>query len=299
MSAPGHRTGPGWLAGEGAETPEGADPVRAWLGLAIAEHPGPGGHPARVMGTAPLDAPLVHPDGHLALGALAALVDTVGGLTCGLSLLPDWVVTSTLTLELLATSWGLGGSDLQAEGTLLHGGRRQAAAQVLLGSLGVPEALAVGLVSSARVPGPDPGGHRLPRPLDQPAPPRELGRPLQTLEALDQRRQEPGQVVVELAPALRNPLGILHGGLTAVLVEAAARQTIQHPAPLQTRRLTVRYLVPATTGPIRATGVLGIIRPGAWTVRVAVTDEGQGNRQVATGNVTLVGPVASQRGLPR
>jgi uncharacterized protein (TIGR00369 family) len=276
-------TGPGW------EGP--TDPVSAWLALALEEAPPAGDAPAAVIGRAPASPPLLFAGGRLAAGPAAALVDTVGGMTCGLALQPDWVVTSTLTLLVAPAPWPDGGT-LVARGRLLHAGRRSAASQVLLGSPEAPRAGAVALVGSARVRVPTlagavPPGNR-PRPFRRPAPAPELGRPLAALAdlATSQERSEP--VRVELADALRNPLGILHGGLTAVLADATARR---FAGPSWTvRRLSIRYLVPATTGPVRARARVRPAGGGALTAQVEVVDEGNGGRQVATAQVTLAEP---------
>jgi uncharacterized protein (TIGR00369 family) len=262
-----------------------ADPVSAWLGLALEEEPPAGDAPAAVIGRAPASPPLLLAGGRLAAGPLAALVDTVGGMTCGLALQPDWVVTSTLTLLVGPDPWPEGGA-LVARGRLLHAGRRSAASQVLLGSPEAPEASAVALISSARVRVPTLSNR--PRPLRRPAPEPELGRPLAALVdlATSQERSEP--VRVELADTLRNPLGILHGGLTAVLADAAARRLA---GPSWTvRRLSLRYLVPATTGPVRARAQVRPAGTGALTAQVEIVDEGHDARQVATAQVTLAEP---------
>ena len=79
-------------------------------------------------------------------------------------------------------------------------------------------------------------------------------------------------VGLEINDRVRNPWGILHGGATAVLVDAAATHTIGPDAA--TADVVLHFLRPGRVGPaIARTSILGRRRDG-HLLRVEVVDAG-------------------------
>ena len=89
----------------------------------------------------------------------------------------------------------------------------------------------------------------------------------------------PDGAELAVGPKLLNPWGMLHGGVTAMLVDLAVEATTGHVVD----DLHLRYLRPGRVGPIRATAT----RLGPRTVRAVVSDEGADGRVVAQAVVGL------------
>lgn len=105
------------------------------------------------------------------------------------------------------------------------------------------------------------------------------------------RVAEDGSVAVEVEGWLLNPWGMLHGGVTASLIDVAAEvagSTALGRAARATGQM-VRFLSPARVGPVRAVPtVLSVGDDGTTIVEVRVVDTGADDRLTAIGTVTLV-----------
>jgi uncharacterized protein (TIGR00369 family) len=254
---------------------QGGRLLSAHLGL----HLEPAREEGTVTGHAARRADLCRADGALRTGVLATLLDSVGGLVTGLAVRPDWVVTADLSVRTWAPSRG---ARVHGDARLLRRGRSTAIGEVLLhdGDVGAP--IGAGIVTSgvltpdfplpkeigevmvpAHLPEPD-GGH-LPLP--------------EWLGVVDR----PDGAELAVGPKLLNPWGMVHGGVSAMLVDLAVERTSGHLVD----DLLLRYLRPGRVGPIRATAS----RLGPRTVRAVVTDEGAGGRVVAQAVVGLGAPV--------
>ena len=93
-------------------------------------------------------------------------------------------------------------------------------------------------------------------------------------------------VTIELTDRLRNPWGILHGGVTASLVDLAVEALLPDQRPVS---ITLRYVAPGRTGPIVATAVPGS-RGGesGRRVRVEIVDVGNEGRLIGIADVVVV-----------
>lgn len=94
---------------------------------------------------------------------------------------------------------------------------------------------------------------------------------------------------VEIRDDLRNGIGVLHGGVVAGLVDAAATHAAA-AAGLTGRSadLLVRYVAPARTGPVRAVAATLGTDPAGNLIRVEVLDAGAGGRLVALATARVV-----------
>src|SRR5437763_7842576 len=77
-------------------------------------------------------------------------------------------------------------------------------------------------------------------------------------------------VEIDLADELRNPWGILHGGVVATLVDLAA----EHATGGVTTDVVLHFLAPNRAGPVRATARALGARTDGEVCRVEVRDEG-------------------------
>jgi uncharacterized protein (TIGR00369 family) len=212
---------------------------------------------------------LCRSDGSLRVGVLATLLDSVGGLVTGLAVLPDWVVTADLSVRTWAPMLD---ARTHGDARLLRRGRSTAIGEVLLHG-GDPAAPGGAGILTSGVLTPD---FPLPAeigevmvPPHRPEPP-DGHAPLPEWLGVVAR---PDGAELAVQPKLLNPWGMVHGGVTAMLVDLAVESTTGRLVD----DLLVRYLRPGRVGPIRAT----ITERGPRTVRAIVTDEGADGRVVA------------------
>ena len=95
------------------------------------QEPGPKGLPVLDLhlGDHPF---LTDAEGHLTTGALLGAFDSVGGLACGLAVLPRWIVTTNLTLRRspAALHRDRGTGPLRIRSEVLRAGRSAAVARI-------------------------------------------------------------------------------------------------------------------------------------------------------------------------
>jgi 1,4-dihydroxy-2-naphthoyl-CoA hydrolase len=242
---------------------------------------------------APLHDHLRGPGGGVRTGALLTMCDNVGGFCAGLAALPDgWVVSTNLTLTV---------APLQARGplllrsTVLRAGRAAIVTDVRVTDGGADGAIVADAVLTSAVLIPEGGPPVWTRPAHLHAPPPEGPLPplLEWLGVRDVAGAPAGVVELDITDAVRNPWGIMHGGVTASLVDVAAERAaaayLEVPVDLvATGDVALHFLAPSRVGPVRATAtVMGDRRDGT-VVLVEVRDTGRD--RVAARGVTTVRP---------
>jgi uncharacterized protein (TIGR00369 family) len=240
-----------------------------------------------VGGRIPLEDHLRSAAGGVRTGVLITGLDSLGGLLSGLTVLPRWIVTTSMrvTVAELVPS-----GPLRLHGRVLRRGRNAVVSGLDVvdeGSGDRPVAAATMTCSVL-----DPGDRDLhfERPYSTPMPPARPEPP--TPE--DFFCIEPGSgpvTTLRLADHLRNPWGILHGGAIATLAEVAAVRAVEarsSAGPRVGADAVLHYLHPNRVGPVVARcEVLGG-SPRRALVRVAVHDLGQGDRMTGLGSVTVL-----------
>ncbi len=103
------------------------------------------------------------------------------------------------------------------------------------------------------------------------------------------RLGEDGSVEVDIADWLRNPWGILHGGVTAYMVDVASELSGSAilARPVQPAAEMVRYLAPGRVGPIVAVPTVLAVDAGRALIETRVVDVGAARRLIAVGNVAV------------
>jgi uncharacterized protein (TIGR00369 family) len=91
-------------------------------------------------------------------------------------------------------------------------------------------------------------------------------------------------LAVDVTDQLRNPWGILHGGVTAALVDLAARHAT---GGVTTTDAVLHFLAPGRVGPVVARVLPVGERPDGALVRVEVRDLGAEDRLLASAVVTV------------
>jgi uncharacterized protein (TIGR00369 family) len=284
------------MSGPDPEETGGVDPrrhVSDYFRLERWELPaeGPGDRPTSIAGRAPIDPHQRGPGGGLRIGGLLTNLDSLGGFASGLSVLPQWIVTTSL----MATV-----SDLAQVGPLrfradvLRRGRNSVVTSLGVVDEGAGDRHVASAIMSCAVLDPGsmvlgfdrPFSQAMPEPSPDPVPPDEFF------------CIEPGDGPVtrlRLEDRLRNPWGILHGGAVAMLAdEAACRAAVAAdpgaagPHGVAACDAVLHYLRPVKVGPVEARcQVLGR-RAGGTRVRVVIHDVGFDDREVTVGSVTVL-----------
>ena len=217
-------------------------------------------------------------NGGVRIGPIVYSVDVATGLAMGVTVLAEerWVVTTDVDVRLIAP---VKDGPLRVDAEVLRAGATTAVSAFTLND-----------ESTGRIVG---GGTCTGRPfpfefdrtlLEVPIGVRRLHAPTEPVDAeslpayLGFRIAEGGAVEVDIDGWLRNPWGILHGGVTACLVDVAAEAAgaAVLGRPVRVADATVRFLAPGREGPARAVPRLLVAGDGTALVEVKVTDVGAG-----------------------
>ena len=250
----------------GTNGPERGRDVSRYIRMSMREDA-----PNHVVGRAPVAPHLMRDDSAVRAGALLTMLDNVGGICAGLASLPDgWVVSTNLAARLLAPARV---GPLRIEAAVLRRGRNNVVTSVELRDEGADD-LEIGngvLTSAILVPEQGPPVWTRPVVIDPDdgagAPP-----PIPIREWLGIRTANATAIEIDLADELRNPWGILHGGVVASLVDFAT----EHATGTPTADVVLHFLAPNRVGPVRANAMPLGTRSDGTVCRVEVRDEGAG-----------------------
>ena len=232
---------------------------------------------------------LLDEGGALRFGAAAYAVDVAAGLACGLSVVDQglWVVTTDMDVRLTAP---VTVGPLRVDTHVLRSGATTAVATFTLEDEGADRIVGGGTCTCRPFPYEfDSSLLELPvgevrRHGDGTAPPAE---PLAA--SLGFRIGEDASVEVDMPPEVRNPWGILHGGVTACLTDVAAEVAGSHAlgAPVRPTDGVLRYLAPGRVGPACAVPRVLAVEGDRALVEERVTDTGADDRIIAFAQLTL------------
>jgi uncharacterized protein (TIGR00369 family) len=211
---------------------------------------------------------------------LLTLVDSVGGLCGGLAALPDgWVVSTNIAARVVNA---LATGPLRMESHVLRTGRNNVVTDVNIYDDGTGATPLVSGVVTSSILVPEDGPPQWERPVVMSWANEQRAPALPSIpEWLAAREIDAGRVEIDLAPRLRNPWGILHGGVVAMLVDLAA----EHTTRATPSDVVLHFLAPNRVGPVRASATVLGTRSDGDVVRVEVRDEGA-DRVTAVGVVT-------------
>jgi uncharacterized protein (TIGR00369 family) len=231
-------------------------------------------------------------DGGVRAGALATLVDVIGGGLAATTAHPDWIATADLTLHVVGPATS---GSVAAAARVAHAGRTTVVIEVELHDGGGSE-IGLATMSFARLPrrvdNPDVSTTMTPGPSTMALAGSRLDDPL--LDMLDVRVVDArrGELEAPVGDWSRNSLGAMQGGAVATLIDAAAETAIRAATsePLVVSDLQVTYLALGRVGPIRTrVEVLGTA-PGHSTARVELFDMGAGSRITTVARVVATSP---------
>ena len=263
------------------DDPDAGRAVARYLGLTLEEVGDPREGAATVVGRAPAATYLRAPDGTVAMGALLGLADSVAGLCGGLAALPGWVVSTNLVLRAVDLDV-VGPLALRAD--VLRAGRNAVVTAVQARDSGARDRLVADGALTSAVLVPEDGPPVYERPLVLTAPTVDPATTPALPEFLGTRVTDADTLSIELTEPLRNPWGILHGGVTAALVDLAARHTTGGRTTTDT---VLHFLAPGRVGPVTARVARVGTRADGALVRVEVRDGGAGDRLMAIAAATV------------
>jgi uncharacterized protein (TIGR00369 family) len=244
--------------------PEAGHHVGRYMGVAMREV-----EELHLVGHASVAPHLRGPAGGVRTGALLTMLDNVGGVTGGLAALPDgWVVSTNLAARVVARSQV---GPLRIDSYLLRRGRNNVVTSVQIRDEGRRDALVASGVLTSAILVPENGPPQWTRPLVLEAGPEPAPDLPSMPDWLGVRVVGDHAVEIELAAELRNPWGILHGGVVATLVDLAAEHATGGGS---TTDVVLHFLAPNRVGPVRASARELGRRTDGHLLRVEVRDEG-------------------------
>lgn len=226
-------------------------------------------------------------DGHLRTGtglthagAIATLVDALGGGLAAVAAQPDWIATADLTMHVLARPDLTG---IEATASVVRRGRTTIVIEVDLTADGA--ALGVASMTFAVLPRRD--SNPVITATD------EISRmtmavegsgfvaPLETTAAIETVDAAAGTVRLPIGDYVRNSLGAVQGGIMATLAAAASDRALSAAAgvPLGTVDLQVTYLTLAKIGPVETRTTVLEAGPRHGTAHVELVDTGADGRR--------------------
>jgi len=205
-------------------------------------------------------------NGAVRAGALLTILDSAGGLCGGLASLPDgWVVSTNMSVRTCSLEPT---GPLRVESLLLRKGRNNVVTTVTISDHVTGRAVLDGVLTSAILV-PENGPPVWERPMHIRYPDDIAS--LSMDQWLAARLVDDRTIETDLRDALRNPWGILHGGVTAALVDAAVEHATAGAAVTD---VVLHFIAPNRLGPVRARATLLGRRSDGTVVRVEVRDEG-------------------------
>jgi acyl-coenzyme A thioesterase PaaI-like protein len=262
------------------DDPDAGRSVTRYLGVSLREQ----GEEGVVVGSAPAASHLVDPSGIAHAGVLLGMIDSAGGVCAGLASLPRWIVSTNLVARLVPRRLE-GGIVLRAR--VLRTGRNSVVTSIDARDDATDSLLADSVLTSA-VLEPADGPPDYDRPLVLAVPP--AAKALPDPNSFYGVRPAAAGVELILTDTVRNPWGILHGGVTTTVVESAVRHTL---GGADLTSVVLHFLRPGRVGPVRAVAKLVGARPDGELLRVEVRDLGADGRTMAVAIVT-----ATRRGTP-
>jgi uncharacterized protein (TIGR00369 family) len=230
----------------------------------------------------PVVAELCTDLGQARAGALATLVDVIGGGLAASAAAPGWIATADLTLHLVGAACP--GSVVEARAEVLRAGRTTVVIEVAL----VDERerdVGLATMSFAVLP----RRHTNPEldvardhPTTMATTKSRLGRPLLDELGVQVRDAARGVIDVPVIDWSLNSMGAMQGGIVATVVEVAAENALRAATrePLVVNDLQLTYLGFGRVGPVRsAVEVLGAA-DGHGSARVELVDAGAESRRM-------------------
>lgn len=224
--------------------------------------------------------------GHARAGALATLVDVIGGGLAASAAAPSWIATADLTLHVVGGA--APGAVVEARGTVLRAGRTTVVIEVALADDTKPVGFATMSFSvlPRRDSNPQVTSLREPGPSTMSAPDSHMRMPFLDALGVTVVDAATGELDVPVSDWSRNSMGAMQGGVVATVVDAAAEVALREASgvPLVVSDVQLTYLGFGRVGPVRTrTEVLAC--NDAWgAAGVELVDTGAEHRDMTIAN---------------
>jgi uncharacterized protein (TIGR00369 family) len=213
------------------------------------------------------------------LGPIGSFCDTIGGVLAAIGVYPTPVATADLTV-VLDPSCAV--DTIVTRPSIVRAGRTSVITEMLLTEARSGARVGYCLMSSTVLTDAQPQAVD-PRVVTHYFDDTYVARTPHFYDELGIERDDRGGVAMNLAPYLGNTMGMMHGGVTVMLAEAAALEAARdrrvdddRAGPVAAVEAQVRYLNGAREGPVRATATVIASTPVSVTCRVEQHDEGRG-----------------------
>jgi uncharacterized protein (TIGR00369 family) len=233
-----------------------------------------------------------NPSGSVRAGALAVLVDVVGGGLAAVAARPDWIATADLTLHL--TPHPVAGQ-VEARGRVLRKGRTTVVLEVDIADT-AGGALGLATMTFAVLPRRDTN-----LTVDQADLVSRVSFGIEESrfatgfhDQVELTVVDAGAGVTELPlrDYVRNSMGAVQGGIVAAGADAAAEHAIAEACggPVEVVDLQISYLALVKAGPMRTTATVLDAQPEFGRARVEIVDTGADGRLTTVARVVAVRP---------
>jgi uncharacterized protein (TIGR00369 family) len=228
-------------------------------------------------------------------GALATLVDVIGGGLAATTAAPNWIATADLTLHL--TRAAVPGTVVEARAQVLRAGRTTVVIEV--GLLDHCE-LDVGIATMSfsvlprRDVNPDMDSVRGGGPSSMALPESRLERPLLDELGVIVHHAAKGVVELPVRDWSRNSMGAMQGGVVATVVDAAGEAALRAATgeSLVVTDMQLTYVGFGRVGPVRSCAEVLGTGPGYGSARVDLVDAGAEDRQMTVARVAATRALA-------
>jgi uncharacterized protein (TIGR00369 family) len=220
-------------------------------------------------------------DGAVRAGALAVLVDVIGGGRAAAAAHPNWIATADLTLHLTAAATE---GTVEALARVLRTGRTTVVLEVTLHCDAKPIGLAT--MSFSVLPrrdiNPDMGATTSEGPSTMALDGSGMTAPFVEMIGITTVEATTGAVELPVRDWAKNSMGALQGGVVGMVVEASAEAALRRATgrPLVVTDLQCSYLSFGKVGPLRTSGEVLEASDDRGMARVTLVDDGAEARKM-------------------
>ena len=229
-------------------------------------------------------------------GALATLVDVIGGGLAATAAQPNWIATADLTVHVVGRARP--GSVVEARAAVLRAGRTTVVIEVGLVDDGERD-IGVATMSFSVLPrrdvNPDVSEVRGSSPSTLATGTSRLRAPLVDALGTQVRDARAGVIELPVTDWSRNSMGAMQGGVVATIADIAAEQALRAASgePLVVSDLHVTYLGFGRIGPVRTRAEVLDVAPGHGRARVQIVDAGAEHRLMTLTSAVATDGLAS------